>query len=130
MVLSFPLLNVLTNQGWMRVLESLRLVDKPCSLRELAALTDMSPAGMSDILARLESAQVVSKERIKNRHCYSLRLSAAELELLDHIIAMRIRRDLHLSAEELSSQCEKLLGWIDETVHSIRYAKEHLDDAN
>ena len=66
----------------MTVLGGLLASSRPRHLRDLASQYSLSPAGVSDILKRLNSVGILKSVRQKNRKCYSLDLIEQERDCL------------------------------------------------
>ena len=89
------------------------------SLREVVELTEMSPAGVQDILRRLSAVGLVSIKVVGNRHEYSLNLNERESELLDSLCRSSAIPMIANRAKALSRKTAKAISWIDETLESI-----------
>ena len=107
----------------MRLVSALYRFDAPLGLRELAELCSMSPAGMADLLRRLEERQVIKLERRGNRVLYSLCLSKEEEGFLRSFLAQHLSQRCQERAKLFSQRRDKAVAWIDESIIAWRSGK-------
>jgi DNA-binding transcriptional ArsR family regulator len=99
---------------------------RPRHLRELAREYGASPAGVSDILARLKMAGVLDERREGNRRLFSLRIGDEDRECLMGLFKVyelqRVRRRAHRANRRSAAMIAKLND-MDEMYTFYRKAK-------
>lgn len=108
------LIHHLGQQGLFRVIRSLSLSDRPRHLRDLATTNHMSPAGVSDILARLKSWGVLNESKSKNKKLYSLVLKENEKRLLKNFFDIYEEQSLRSRAVQISDGAAEKLAWMND----------------
>ena len=83
--MSSTLLEYLGNQAQMKVIHAFLASDKPRYLRELVSVCLLSPGGVSDILKRLKSLDLLTESKQANRKYYELNFSDEEREVLQKL---------------------------------------------
>lgn len=104
-------------------MRTLYVSKKPRGLREIADLTELSLAGVQDILRRLEEAGIISSAMNKNKREFSLVLTKQEEKLLRQAIELDTKNKLTARAKKISLRSKAAISWIDETHKSIKIAK-------
>lgn len=82
------LISFLASQPTFKIIRGLMSSSKPRHLRELASQYDLSPAGVSDIIRRLQAAGVLSEERKGNRRYLTLQMSAKEQNCFNELFSI------------------------------------------
>ena len=117
----------LFSQSWVRIIRSLLLSSQGRSHRELVDLTELSPAGVQDVLRRLKEVKVVKQQPQGNRIIYSLVLEDQQIALLDELITYENNFLIKQRAKEYSRRYPETTGWIDETIETWRLGKKSLN---
>jgi len=118
----------LIKQPWARVLKSLVLSNDGLCLREIAEFSDVSVAGVQDVLRRFTESEMVTMSRSGNKKLFSLCLNSKEFSMLESLFLEERREIVARRAEKFSSKKKEAIDWIDETVLVLRRAIE--DDTN
>ena len=103
------------------------LSPKSLSLRELADWTEMSLSGTSDVLNRLKHAQVVQKKAVGNKLLYSLHLESEEQEFFKHALDQAVKDNLKSRANMFSARKPYAIGWINETISTIKHGRNSIN---
>lgn len=111
------------SQPLMKVIRSLLLSSKPRHLRDLASSHNLSPAGVSDIIQRLDKLGVLSEVRKGNRRAFNLKLTEIERECLKKFFGVFQNCILEERAIMLSRNAAKKLKWMDEAHKFYRGVK-------
>jgi DNA-binding MarR family transcriptional regulator len=98
-----------------RVVRGLALSPEPLHVREIATRYNLSPAGVSDILKRLKDLGAIKDQRIGNRRCIFLSLSAVDSDCLDQILRSYEENTIRQRAPRLSKRAADKLKWMDQT---------------
>lgn len=101
----------------------LYLSKKPRGLREIADISELSLAGVQDILRRLEKEGLVSSSMNKNKREFFILISKEEEKLFKQAIELDTKNKLLLRAEKISKKRKVATSWIDETHKSLRKIK-------
>lgn len=125
-----PFSRFLLEQSWMKVVRVLYSLRRPSSLREIVDVSQLSPAGVLDVLRRLEEIEVVKGKKKGNRILYSLKLNEAEKEFIGQIIEQQTCATLQQRAVLFSKRYRPALSWNDQTIKAIRQGKRKLNDAS
>ena len=117
------LISLIAGQNWMRVIGALESSRSPRGVRELADLTGLSVAGTHDVLRRLQIAGVVERVGAGKRPQFSLTLEAEDLPLLRTLLDRQLEKSLRARAKLFSARVPSALGWIEETLATVRRAR-------
>jgi len=105
------------------VIRALLLSSKPRHIRDLARQYSISPAGVSDIIRRLQGLGILKESRVANRRCFSLEIPEEERRCLNEFFAMHQIACLRERALLLNKSALKKFCWIDEVRDSYRVIK-------
>ncbi|RMG39837.1 MAG: ArsR family transcriptional regulator [Candidatus Dadabacteria bacterium] len=114
------------NLATLRVLRALSY--SSCHLRELAALTSLSPAGVSDILRRLTSFGLVSEHRHGKRKVFELQVDNQERKYLQEFFRLYEESWLKRRSAEFSLNAQEKLNWMDESLSFFKEVKAKIND--
>jgi hypothetical protein len=92
----------------LQIVRGLLTSSRPRHLRELARDYKASPAGVSDILARLKRAGVLVEQRQGNRKLFSLRVNNQERECLDKLFQVYESQRVRQRARRINKHSERI----------------------
>lgn len=121
-----PLLSFLTDQPLLTVVRGLFYSAGPKHLREIASDAELSPAGVSDILRRLDAAGVLEVSQQANRKNFSLLVSTEEADILENFFKLQSRAFLKKRAEQFSKAAPAKMKWMEEAYDYVHTIKRNL----
>lgn len=114
----------LGSQPIMTVLRGLMLSSRPRHIRDLASQYSFSPAGVSDIIRRLNETGVLTEVRQGNRRCFSLNLSALEAACLSDFFSIFQNALLKERSVRFSRNAADKLKWMNQAYEFYRDVKK------
>ncbi|MCO6431017.1 MAG: helix-turn-helix transcriptional regulator [Deltaproteobacteria bacterium] len=118
------LADFLLTQPLFKVLASLLRNREPRHLREIAADTGVSPAGLSDILRRLKKVGLLNEDRRGNRRYLSLKSTPLEQDSFRFLAKQSEAEWLERRSLGFSKVAKERFQWMDDTYRAYRRIKK------
>jgi len=98
----------------LEVIRGLLTSSRPRHLRELARDYGASPAGLSDVLDRLNSVGVLDETREGNRRLFSLRISDEDRECLMNLFKVYELQRVRNRAQRVNRRSERMIAKLND----------------
>lgn len=112
--MSLSLASYLGQQPLFKVLRGLRMHKEPIHLRGLVHRYALSPAGVTDILNRLNALGFIKESKRGNRRYFTLVLSPDDQRFLDQFITFNEKQLIAERVERLQRRAAEKFAWMDE----------------
>ncbi len=116
--------NFLCSQPLMKVVKGLIYNSRPRHIRDLASSYSLSPAGVSDIIRRLNKEGLLTEMSKGNKRCFTLNLTPSEIKCLKNFYLIQEADFIKKRSARFNINAEEKLKWMDEAYEFYREFKK------